>query len=253
MEMSDKNPVIITKKKHILDIGINRPEKKNSLTNEMYLALCQGLETAESDDEIHAIFLHGTQGCFSAGNDLEEFLHPQDVGRPKPGIRFLLTISRMEKPIIAAVNGFAIGIGTTMLLHCDLVYAGESAWFKVPFVNLGLCPEGGSSVLLPACVGTRMAAEMLLLGESVSAREAKDMGLITGVFPDEALFDSAFEKAEMIAEKPPESVRLTKKLMKRASAELISDTIETEGLHFQERLGSDAFKAISTKFLKGKK
>ena len=222
-------------------IEINRPAKKNALTEEMYLALTRGLESAQEDDTVHVILLHGVGDCFCSGNDLKDFLKPEKKGPTRPGLLFLETISTVTKPIVAVVNGPAVGIGTTMLLHCDLVYAGMRATFRVPFVNLGLCPEGGSSLLLPQIIGYPRAAEMFLLGEPISAKIALKYGLINNVYPDDRLFDKAFDQARKLALQPSDAVRLTKRLLKKSRANNVAGTIVRESRHFSQRLTSREF------------
>ncbi len=225
----------------IMEITINRPAKKNALTEEMYLDLVRGLETAERDDTVHVIVLCATGDCFCAGNDLNDFLTPSPPDRPRPGHLFLKTISTATKPIVAAVNGPAVGIGTTLLLHCDLVYAGMRATFRLPFVNLGLCPEGASSLLLPRAVGRLRASEMLLLGEPISAHMAWEFGLVNNVYPDDELHENVLEQARKLATQPPASVRLTKRLLRESRMKTVSETIESEIRYFSERLASKEF------------
>src|SRR5665647_96490 len=150
----------------ILTLCINRPDKKNALNLAMYQALADGLREADRVDAVRAILIRGGEACFTSGNDLADFLEAPQTGPESPVMQFLIAISEARKPIVAAVNGVAVGVGVTMLLHCDLVYAGRGATFQMPFVNLGLCPEAGSTLLLPRIMGHQRAAELLLLGES---------------------------------------------------------------------------------------
>ena len=176
--------VLVEVKERVMWIRMNRPEKKNALTGAMYTAMSDAISQAGNDPAVRAVVITGTQDCFTAGNDLVDFANAKPGGGPAPAITFLQTISTAQKPVMAAVNGVAVGIGTTMLLHCDLVYAGTSAKFHLPFVNLGLCAEGGSSLLLPAMLGQHRAAELLLLGDPFGAEQAQQFGIVNQVFPD---------------------------------------------------------------------
>jgi enoyl-CoA hydratase/carnithine racemase len=245
---NDAAPIRIDINDNIMDIAFNRPAKKNALTDEMYLALIAGLRQAQADDEVRVVVIRGTGDCFCAGNDLHDFRNRAPEAHPSPGRLFLETLSAVEKPIVAAINGPAVGIGTTMLLHCDLVYAGIGATFKTPFVSLGLCPEGASSLLLPQAIGYPRAAEMLLLGEPISALMAWEFGLINNVFRDEDLMDHVFEQARKLAQQPTASVRLAKRLLKASRLKTVQETIATESRHFAERLGSAEFAKASAAF-----
>jgi enoyl-CoA hydratase/carnithine racemase len=238
---NDAAPIRITVRDMIMDIVFNRPAKKNALSDEMYLALIAGLRQAQADDEVRVVLLRAEGDCFCGGNDLHAFRNREPGEDPSPGRLFLETLAALEKPVVAAVNGPAVGIGTTMLLHCDLVYAGMGATFKTPFVNLGLCPEGASSFLLPQIIGTPRAAEMLLLGEPISAHMAWEFGLINNVFRDDDLVPEVFALARKLARQPPDSVRLTKRLLKAARMKTVQETIATESRHFAEMLGSPEF------------
>lgn len=237
----------------IRHIQMNRPEKKNALTLAMYRTMADALLGADEDPAIRVIVLTGTADCFTSGNDLADFISVSQAAGEKPHNPFLPAISRAKKPIIAAVGGVAIGIGTTMLLHCDLVYAGSGARFQLPFVNLGLCPELASSFLLPRLAGHRRAAELLLLGEPFGAQQARDLGLVNAVCPDEALLDTAFGKARQLAAQPPASVRLTKMLMKRPLEEAVSRAIDQEVGFFSELLKSPAAAEAFQAFIEKRK
>jgi enoyl-CoA hydratase/carnithine racemase len=216
----------------VLRIGICRPEKKNALSLAMYQALTEAMERADGEGAVRVILLHGTADCFTSGNDLQDFLARPPEGPQSPVFRFLTALSRAQKPIVAAVNGPAVGIGTTLLLHCDLVYAGEQASFQLPFVNLGLCPEAASSFLLPRLVGHPRAAELLLLGEAIPAGRALEMGLVNAVLADGQLLPHASAQARKLAEKPPASLRLTKQLLKAPQAEAVEQALRREADHF---------------------
>jgi len=245
--------IITENRDGILRIEINRPEKKNALTSAMYQAMADGIKAAEADSGVRVILIHGKPDLFTAGNDLQDFLDnpPRDDNRPV--FQFLYGISQAQKPIVAAVAGVAVGIGTTMLLHCDLVYAATSARLQLPFVNLGLVPEAGSSLLLPALVGYQRAAELLLLGEPFTAQRGKEIGLVTEVVPEDQLFYTAMAQAKKLAGKPAASLRLTKRLMKQGQAEAVAQRIKLESDHFGVRLASPEAKEAFSAFLEKRK
>lgn len=222
----------------VFRIQINRPEKKNALTIAMYQAMTEALVAAATDLDTRVIMIAGTESCFTAGNDLADFLNNPPTGEDSPVFVFLKTLMAAEKPVIAVVHGVAVGIGTTMLLHSDLVYAAPSARFQVPFVNLGLTPEAGSSLVLPQLMGHRRAAELLLLGETIDGETALALGLINAVRADSELDEFAMHKAAQLAAKPPTAVRLSKQLMKRVPAPAVRETMSEEGKIFIARLRS---------------
>lgn len=222
----------------ILTLRINRPEKKNALNLAMYQALADGLLRADGDDKVRVIMICGTDDCFTSGNDLADFITAPPSGEQSPVMQFLFAVSKARKPIVAAVNGLAVGVGVTMLLHCELVFAGSSATFQMPFVNLGLCPEAGSTLLLPRIMGHQRAAELLLLGEVFGAEKAGNAGIVTAVCPDGEVFATARSKALQLAAQPAAAVRLTKSLLKRDYAEELQETITEEGRQFMSRLQS---------------
>ncbi|WP_211829300.1 enoyl-CoA hydratase [Kistimonas asteriae] len=221
----------------ILQIRIVRPERKNALTHTMYDALAAALLQADEQSEIRAIFITGTDDCFTSGNDVQDFLSHPPSGPDSPVFRFMRTLQQCRKPVVAAVNGPAVGIGATLLLHCDLVYLGPDAKLQMPFVKLGLCPEYASSLLVPAMVGHRRATELLLLGDTLRAEEAVSAGIANAVF-DEYYQEKAFDKAREIAALPPAAIRMAKRLMKEPVEEQISRQIAREGAAFVERLAS---------------
>jgi enoyl-CoA hydratase/carnithine racemase len=222
----------------ILSIIIDRPEKRNAITTAMYAAMAQALDHGNKDDSVHVILIRGSRTCFTAGNDLADFRDFKAGDNPTPLNPFLQAISLAQKPIVAAVAGPAVGVGTTMLLHCDLVYAGENATFILPFAKLGLCPEGASSLLLPRLAGHQQAAEILMLGEPFSAEKARSIGLVNQILSEETLFEYALEQAKKLAAKPLASLCLTKKLLKQATAGLVQETLKREQRYFAKRLGS---------------
>ncbi|HTO98131.1 MAG TPA: enoyl-CoA hydratase [Myxococcales bacterium] len=237
----------------ILRVELARPEKKNALTPEMYRALSQALARADSEARVRAVLIHGKPDCFCAGNDLADFLQrPSQAGEP-PAIEFLRRIATVRKPLVAAVGGPAVGIGTTMLLHCDFVYAAPETRFQLPFVPLGIVPEAASSLLLPLIAGQRRAAELLLLGQPFDAAKAVAAGIITAVVEQAGLLEHARGVARALAALPPESVRLTKELMKRELAPAVAARMRAEGQLFQERLSSPEAKEAFTAFFEKRK
>jgi enoyl-CoA hydratase/carnithine racemase len=245
--------IITEKRDGILRVEINRPDKKNALTAAMYQAMADALTAAEADAKVRVVLIHGKSDLFTAGNDLQDFLDNRPRDEDRPAFQFLRNISRAQKPIVAAVAGPAVGIGTTMLLHCDLVYAAPNTRLQLPFVSLGLVPEAASSLLLPALVGYQRAAELLLLGEPFSAQTAKEIGLVTEVVPEEVLLETALAQAKKLAQKPAASVRLTKQLMKRSFAAAMAQQMELEIGHFGELLGAPAAKEAFTAFFEKRK
>jgi enoyl-CoA hydratase/carnithine racemase len=234
----------------VMALRLNRPDKKNALTHAMYSALAEALDRAAQDDSILVATILGTEGVFTAGNDLKDFMETPPVGADKPVYRFLRAISSFPKILVAGVTGPAVGIGTTMLLHCDLVVATPSAMFHMPFVDLGLVPEAASSMLFPRLVGPQLAARHLILGEPFDAETALRYGVIGEVVAEVALEPRVRELAARVAAKPPEGVRLTKRLI-RSEAETVGARIEHEGELFARRLQSaeaaEAFRAFFEK------
>jgi enoyl-CoA hydratase/carnithine racemase len=229
-------------------IVFDRPDKKNALTLDMYAATAAALRAADEDPAIRVVVLTGSGGTFTAGNDLADFQKNPPTSTDTPVFAFLEELLRARKPLIAAVCGAAVGIGTTLLLHCDLVYAGRSAVFRMPFVDLGVCPEAGSSFLLPRILGQARAAELLLLGERFEADKALALGLVTAVTADDNLHELVAERAATLAKKPPGAVRLTKELLKRGHRAAVRQAMEDEGAEFLVRLRSpeaaEAFRAF---------
>jgi enoyl-CoA hydratase/carnithine racemase len=244
--------ILVESRGGILHIQMNRPEKKNALTFAMYQKMADALILADQDDSVRVVLLTGTENCFCAGNDLIDFKNVS-LGKERPSNPFVPAISGAKKPIVAAVSGVAIGIGTTMLLHCDLVYAGAKAVFHLPFVNLGLCPELGSSILLPLLMGHQRAAELLLLGAPFGAEAAREVGIVNLVCPEEELMSTALENARKLAAQPSASVRLTKALMKRGRDAVVTAAIEEEANHFAKRLISPEAKEAFQAFVERRK
>jgi enoyl-CoA hydratase/carnithine racemase len=229
-------------------IQIARPERKNAITVAMYAALTDAVAAAEADASVRVILLHGQPDVFSAGNDLEDFLRAPPQQPDAPVFRFMAALSGAVKPVVAAVNGAAVGIGSTMLLHCDLAYCADDSRFSLPFVNLGLCPEFGSSLLLPLAAGYHRAAEKLLLGEPASAEEALEMGLVTRILPPAEVLGHAKRQCARLAQSPPSAVRETKRLLKagwrEATARAIGEEITAFGRLLQSAEAREAFSAF---------
>jgi len=236
----------------VASVELARPEKKNALTARMYQQLAAALAAADADPQVRAILLHGSQDCFTAGNDVGDFLS-RPAGAEPPVVELFKVLPNLAKPIVAAVGGPAVGIGSTMLLHCDLVYAATNARFQLPFVPLGIVPEFASTYLLPLLAGYQRAAELLLLGQPFTAEKARDVGLVTEIVPAEKLLSKAGEAAQILAALPPESLRLTKQLMKKRHRGGIAETIAEETRIFSERLSSPEAKEAMSAFLEKRK
>jgi len=224
---------------NILSIQLNRPAKKNAMTSSMYITMAELLNGAAKDDQIRVVLWHAAGNSFSAGNDIEDFLKNPPGQGESPQAQLIHALIDFEKPLIAAVQGAAIGGGTTMLAHCDFVYAAESAKFQLPFVNLALVPEFGSSYLLPLRFGYARAAELILLGKPFDASRAAELGLVTQVVPDQSLLATATETARTLAAKPAAAVQASKRLMKRALREQLEQAVKLENEVFAERVRSD--------------
>ena len=238
----------------VLHISLNRPEKKNALTGDMYHGLADAFDQAEIDRAIRVILLHGNGDTFTAGNDLEDFMHKPWKGQPvPPPIRFIRAVASAKKPVVAAVHGLAIGIGTTILLHCDLVYAADDARFMMPFINLGIVPEAAATVLLPLLVGRQRAAELFLLGTTLTAQRAYDLGLVNAVVSREELLQTATAAAQQIGERPLGAVLACKDLMKRAFHAEIERALKDEEAIITERLDSPESKEALAAFREKRK
>ncbi len=220
-------------------ITINRPEKKNALTAKMYEDLAEALEQAESAHDVRVILLHGEGEAFTAGNDLVDFLQKPWKGQDlPPAVRFIRSVVDAKKPLVAAVHGATVGIGTTILLHCDLVYAAEDTKFLMPFINLGIVPEAGSTVLLPLLVGHQRAAELLMLGVPFTARRAYELGLVNAVVAPGELLATAEKAAQSLAEKPAGALRACKELLRRTYKAEVDRAIQEEVAVIKGRLDS---------------
>ncbi|MFZ9886571.1 MAG: enoyl-CoA hydratase [Myxococcota bacterium] len=246
--MSDSH-ILYAVQEGIATLTLRRPDKKNALTVEMYNQLVEGLAQASADDAVRVILWRAEGNVFTSGNDIKDFMNAPPAGVDSPVFRLLLALVDLEKPLVAAVRGPAIGIGTTALLHCDLVYCSDNARLQVPFVNLGLCPEGASSMLFPNLAGLQKASEWLLFGEAFTAEEALRFGLCNAVFPDASFDEAVQERVARLAAKPASSLRATKALLRGPMRESIRETMMKEGEVFIERLGSPEAIEAFTAFL----
>ena len=250
--------ILTSKADGILTIEFNRPERKNAITAVMYQAMADALLDAESDAAVRAILITGKPEIFTAGNDLDDFMknsRPVEGGpaEARPVFQFMRALSGSSKPVVAAVSGAAIGIGTTLLLHCDLVYAADNAKFSMPFAQLGLCPEFASSMLLPQIAGYPRAAEKLLLGEAFLAAEAYQMGMLSKVLPLDELMPYAQRQAAKLAALPAASIRATKALMKRSRNAPVNDAMAAENQLFGAMLLAPEAKEAFTAFFEKRK
>ena len=237
----------------VMTLTLNRLARKNSITAAMYAALADALESAKNDVAVRALVIQGHETIFSAGNDIGDFLNQPPSTPDAPVFRFLYGISSFPKPIVAAVCGPAVGIGTTMLLHCDLVYAGDNAAFSMPFVNLGLCPEAASSILAAQLMGYHRAAEALLLGEPFMAEAALEMGLVNRIVPPAEANALAQRQALKLAAKPLSALMETKRLMKKGHAASVAERIAEEGVAFGRMLHEPAAREAFTAFMEKRK
>ncbi|MBL0945024.1 MAG: enoyl-CoA hydratase [Hydrogenophaga sp.] len=248
--MSD---ILVHTEAGIRTLTFNRADKKNSITSAMYGALADALAGAADDPAVRVVLIQGHETVFSAGNDIGDFLNNPPAGLDSPVFRFLKGIATFPKPLIAAVCGPAVGVGTTLLFHCDLVYAGDNAAFSMPFVNLGLCPEAASSLLVPQMLGYHRAAEALLLGEPFMAEAALEVGLVNRVLPPTEANAYAHSVAAKLAAKPLSSLIETKRLMKKGQSELVLKTIAEEGASFGRMLREPAAKEAFGAFMERRK
>ncbi len=233
----------------VLRITLNRPAKKNEMTSSMYRTMAEILNDAGKDDDVLVVLWTGAGDSFSAGNDLEDFMKNPPGPGESPQAQLASALLNFDKPLIAAVQGVAIGGGTTLLTHCDFVYAGANAKFQLPFVNLGLVPEFGSSWSLPARSGYLRAAELIMLGQPFGARLAAEIGLVTEVVPDARVLDTAIETAEKLAAKPPAALQACKRLMKHSQLGDAAQAIRVENEEFASRVRSAEAKEAFTAFL----
>lgn len=241
--------VVKTSAGAVLTVTITRPESRNALDVATYRGLAAALAEAGADPAVQAVILTGAGGHFTAGNDLRDFQAalPPDGGEP-PGIAFLRSLSAFPKPLLAAVEGVAVGIGTTLLLHCDFAYAGRGARLRMPFVPLGLCPEGASTVLLSPHVGAKRAAEWLLLGREIPGAEAAEAGLVTAAVEDGTALARARETAAQLVALPPEAIRTSKALLRRPVRAAVDQALDAELAEFRTRIASPEAQAAFAAF-----
>lgn len=232
----------------VLTLSLNRPERKNALSLAMYSALADLIISADGHAQVRVIVLTGTDEFFTSGNDLMDFMNEPQIHDNHPVVRFINALRHCTKPVVAVVRGHAVGIGTTMLLHCDLVYVADDARLQLPFVNLGLCPEYASSFLVPRVVGQQKAAELFLLGEPFSGAEAATIGLVTKAVPTTELNDFAHAKIQRLAQQPPAAVRRSKALLRAATKSAIEQSLHAEYAGFAEGLASEECKESVTAF-----
>lgn len=237
----------------VMTLRMNRPEKKNALTSAMYAQLADALGTAAGDSTVRVVVITGSNDVFTSGNDLADFLNTPSMEEEAPVKRFLRAISTFPKPLIAAVAGVAIGVGTTMLLHCDLVYAADTAVLQLPFVNIGLVPEAASSLLLSRLVGPAKAAELLYFGGSLEVREAERLGIVNKVVASDALEALVAERAAALAAQPAAAVRATKQLLRHAMTQTVAERMAEEGEIFDARLRSPEAIEAMTAFMQKRK
>ena len=241
--------ILVHSESGILTLTFNRPDKKNSITAAMYQQLADALKAAADDAAIRVVVIQGSETIFSAGNDLGDFMNNPPAGDGSPVFQFLHGIAAFPKPLLAAVCGPAVGVGTTLLLHCDLVIAGDNAAFSMPFVNLGLCPEAASSLLVPQMMGYHRAAEALLLGEPFLAEAALEVGLVNRVVPPSEATRVAMQWAQKLAAKPISSLIETKRLLKKGNADTVKARMTEEGVSFGRMLREPAAKEAFSAFM----
>lgn len=245
--------ILTSKTGGVFTLRFDRPEKRNAICLSMYAQMTEALRTAEADPEVKAILFVGSSDAFTSGNDIEEFLTIPPEQLAGPILEFMRCLSQASKPVVAAVRGVAIGIGTTLLLHCDLVYAADDAKFVLPFTQLGLCPEFASTLLLPQLVGYQRAAEKLLLGEAFSAQEAHELGLVNKIMPSSQVEQYGWQQVEKLANLPSDAVRITKRLMKGMHSAGAQQRMIEEIGYFSEMLKSPQTQQIIKNLCASKK
>jgi enoyl-CoA hydratase/carnithine racemase len=248
--MSD---IITERSGNILRIQLNRPERKNAMTSAMYIQLADLLNNAAKDEQVRVVLWHGAGDSFSAGNDIQDFLKNPPGAGESPQARLIEALINFDKPIVAAVQGAAIGGGSTMLTHCDFVFAGESAKFQMPFINLAVVPEFGSSCTVPARIGYLRAAELILLGLPFNAKRAAELGLVTRVLTDEDLLATATQTARDLAKKPPAALQACKRLMKSSTRDQLERAVKLENEEFAARVRSAEAREAFTAFIEKRK
>jgi enoyl-CoA hydratase/carnithine racemase len=241
--------IITERSGSVLRVVLNRPTKKNAMTSDMYVVLANIFNDAAKEQGIRIVLWHGAGDSFCAGNDVEDFLRNPPGPGESPQARLMNALADFEKPQVAAVQGAAIGGGTTMLTHCDFVYAGESAKFQMPFINLAVVPEFGSSCTIPARIGHIRAAELILLGLPFDAKRATDLGFVTQVVSDQNLLTTATETARRLAAKPAGALQASKRLMKQSFREQLKAAMKAENEEFSTQVRSEDAKEALTAFL----
>ncbi|WP_067587731.1 enoyl-CoA hydratase-related protein [Endozoicomonas ascidiicola] len=245
------NHILIEQLDALLTIRFNRVEKKNALTAAMYDSIRTALVSADQDDSIRVVLFCAQPEVFTAGNDLQDFL-AQDTSEEPAAMKLLRQLAVQKKPLVAAASGIAVGIGVTLLLHCDLVYLGEDTRMRLPFVNLAVVPEAASSLLLPNLMGRQRASELLMLGDFFDSKTAKELGIANGIVSNNEVFDLALQKAQALASKPQEALVLTKQLITGTHRQDVLDRIDEEGRLFGERLVSEEARQVMAAFFAGK-
>ena len=243
--------IISKENQSVFTIILNRIDKKNALNNKMYKQVCQHFNYAKNNDDIHCVLIHGDESCFCAGNDLQDFIECSQ-NESLAALDFIKILSTFTKPIVAAVAGPTVGIGTTLLLHCDMVIAANNTKFKLPFTQLGLCPEAGSSLLLTRLIGQNRAFELMILGGTFNAEQAKEYGIANQVCQPNELLNIAEKTAAAIACLPSDAVMTSRKLIRQATQLSLPQVIENEGNEFSRLVNTDACKNIMAMFFKNK-
>jgi enoyl-CoA hydratase/carnithine racemase len=247
--MNDNQDILVHAEAGVMTVTLNRLSRKNSITSDMYGAMADAIVRARDDASVRVLLIQGHETVFSAGNDIGDFLDKPPAGEDSPVFRFLHAIATFPKPLLAAVCGPAVGVGTTMLFHCDLVYAGDNAAFSMPFVNLGLCPEAAASLLVPQMLGYHRAAEALMLGEPFMAEAALEVGLVNRVLPPTEANGYANAQAKKLAAKPISSLVETKRLMKKGQQQAVLQQMGDEGESFRRLLTAPAAREAFTAFM----
>lgn len=237
----------------VLTVRFNRPDKKNALTGAMYTALADAFNGANSNPDVRVVLIAGQPECFCAGNDMVDFLNNPPQGQDSPVVHFMRSLANIEKPVVAAASGIAVGVGVTLMLHCDLVYCGEQTKLNMPFTSLGICPEFASSYLLPRLMGHVRAAELLMLGEGFTAQKALEYGLVNAVLPNAEVEAVARSKALQMAALPPQAMRTTKMLLKKWGLPTINESVNFEAGYFMKMLLDPEAREAMTAFMQKRK
>jgi enoyl-CoA hydratase/carnithine racemase len=247
------NDIITERSGSVLRIQLNRPAAKNAMTSAMYIALAEVFNTASKDEQVRVVLWHGAGDSFCAGNDIGDFIKNPPGAGESPQAFLMKALINFDKPIVAAVQGAAIGGGATMLTHCDFVFAAENAKFQLPFVNLALIPEFGSSFAIPARAGYLRAAELILTGQTFDTRRAVELGLVTRLVSNQELLATATETAQKLSEKPPVALQACKRLMKQSTREQLERAVKFENQEFSARVRSAEAKEALTAFIEKRK